>query len=130
MISQDAFILYPSATITTAGKTFTDEVNDVFIQAVYMVVDITVRDGTQTLAIAVEIYDEASAGWVEIDGLQLALDAVATKVYAIYPLATLLTGTGITETLGLALPNRWRLSLTTDTEDDITFSIGLIPIAL
>lgn len=124
-MNQKAFTLQKEISIATATTTYTEEVRG-FDSAFYLVVDVTARTAAQTLDIDVEIYDEASDSWVEVDGIAAALAAVATSTYLIG--ADTDWAGSATEILSMPLPRIWRLKMTTSDANNITFTIRAIPV--
>ena len=131
MRNQDAFLLYPSATVTTATTTYTAAVDGEFFASAIIALDVTVRVGSQTITVTVQVYDPASDSWLNADAFDAATTVVAMYAYFVGAYGAGATGkvsTDLTGTIPMPLPRKWRLKLVTDTEDDVTFSVGVIPL--
>jgi len=120
----DAFVVQESITITDIGSTYSEVFTGNYAHGLF-ITNCTVRAGSQVLAFYIEVYDLGSEAWVEYD----ILTAVNATGYSYNYIGE--TGWGGNQTpnvLTVFFPKRWRLKFLATTNDDITFSVSLIPL--
>ena len=125
MIQQKAQTLFQSAAIAAATTTYSGDVIGDYLVG-YIVVDVTAYAGSQDLDIIVEMHDDASDAYYELDSIATHITGTGSYIYLVGR-GSAFSGTGVTEVLSVTLPRRWRIAMVTTTADSITFSVGFVP---
>lgn len=119
-VNNDVVVL-PSAE-RTAAETPSEWTNQ-GANGIVVIVDVSAAGGAApSITPAVEVQDPASGEWLDILGAT-ALTATGTAYYVIYPSASGTEG-AVTKSVSQPLPRDFRINVTHDNTDAITYSVG------
>jgi hypothetical protein len=120
-----AFEYLPSAarTADVSGFTITGD-----YQGAYILVDCTLDPADAIVNVIVEIYDPASAQWIELGTFSTIINsAVETLLYVGTP-EVFSTTVAASDTLDMPVPRDWRVTFDHFDTDSITYSVTIIPV--
>lgn len=126
--SPDAFVLFPSATITADTATVVVP-QGIDFSAAYIVVDVTEVGASQTMTLEIETLLGAAAVWQDLDIASAALTATGRVVYTVGLVGgATWNNAQITEFFVVDLPKKWRINMDVFNSANFTASIEIIPI--
>lgn len=119
----DTITVLSSAARTTT-QTQADQINYNH-RGIMVVVNVTVI-GTGSITPEIDAKDPVSATYFSLLTASTAITANGTYVYMVYPGATQTAGTNnnVTQDASFALPRTWRVKLTANNANTVTYSVG------